>query len=85
MLAALEHQMFEQVGGARGPGDLVARAHVISDLETSNRCGMVGFDQDLQAVGVEPIFVDAANRLHERESGHARRGPHRGESREYQS
>ena len=72
--AALEHQMFEQVGGAGGAGDLVARADMIGDHEGEHRCRMIGQKQNLEAVGVEAKLVDGLERPDEGEPLDGARG-----------
>ena len=69
-VAALEHQVFEQMRGSGGAGHLVARADLIGHLKGHHRRGMVGHQQHREAVAVEPVLVDAAQRLHVAEARH---------------
>jgi len=60
VLGALEHEVLEEVGGAGGAGDLVARADAVGDHEGDNGRGVFGEDEHLEAVGVEGVFGDAS-------------------------
>ena len=69
--AALEHEMLEQVGGAGGAGDLVARAHAVRDHHGEHGRGVVLEQQHVEVVGGEFVFGDAAGDL---DGGETRRG-----------
>jgi hypothetical protein len=78
VLRALEHEVLEQVGGAGGAGDLVAGADAVGDHEGHDRGGAVRHEEDLEAVGVEAVFIDAAEGLDVGEARDAGRGGREG-------
>ena len=67
-IAALEHHVLKDVRRARHAGHFVARAHAVGDFEGQHRRGMVGNEQHRQAVMVQSILVDSAERLDMREA-----------------
>ena len=78
--AALEHQVFEQVGGAGDAEAFVARAHAIGDHEREHRRGVILQQQHAEAVARELVFGDPAERADGLETG-GRRGLGGGEAR----
>ena len=62
VLAALEHQVFEQMGAAGAAGDLIARAHPVGHHESQRWAGMLGQQHHLQA-GITASRVNNHSRL----------------------
>ncbi len=56
---ALEHQVFEQVRGARVSDGLVTAADVVDDSEGRHRGDRASQQQDLEPIGGEPPLPDA--------------------------
>ena len=75
---ALEQHVLQQVRHAGLADVLVARADAVGQVDGGGGLGVVGYQQDLQAVG-QPVFVDALDRAHR---GHAGRQGLRGQRRE---
>ena len=65
---ALEQHVFQQVRHAGFADVLVARADAVGQVDRRAGLGVVGHQQDLQAVG-QPVFVDALDRAHCRHAG----------------
>jgi len=57
MLAASEHQMFEQMRKARFAGFLVLRANVIPDVYRDNRRLVIFMYYDPQAIVQDKLFA----------------------------
>ncbi len=64
MLAALEHHVLEDVRRAGGPRHLIPGPHVIGHLEGHDWSRMVGLQQHIEPVRIQPILIDAVERLH---------------------
>ena len=69
VFAALEHHVLEDVRGAGGARDFVARPDAIGHLKRDDRRGVVGLEQHLEPVGIQTVLVDTAERLDVGESG----------------
>ena len=68
IFAALEHQVFEQMGGAGGAGDLVARADAIRHHEGEHGGRVVLQQQHAEVVRREPVLRNATDGFHKGES-----------------
>ena len=62
VLAALEHQMFEQVGETAAPGRLVLGTDVVPDVDGDDRRFAVGVHDHAQAVGQGELFEGDVDR-----------------------
>jgi len=71
---SLEHEMLQQVRRPRGPGHLVAGAHVMRDHECRDRRELLRQKQDAQAVGIEFVFHNVIRGADEGEAIGPRRG-----------
>ena len=65
---ALEHEMFEEVGGAGGASDFVFRTHAVGDHERQRGARVLGHEQHGEAVALERVFGDAADGADEGEA-----------------
>ena len=63
--------MLQQVRHAGLAVVLVARAHVIGQVDRGRGLGVIGDQQHLQAIG-QPVLVDAFDRLHAAHAGRQR-------------
>ncbi|MNM51952.1 hypothetical protein D3C81_630210 [compost metagenome] len=62
VLAAVEHQVLEQVGEATATRRLVLAAHVVPEVHRHDRCLAVGVHQHAQAVGQGELIVGNVDR-----------------------
>ena len=60
----LEHQVFQNVGRASAARHLIFGANPVGHHQGQGRAGMLGQQQDLQAIRLQRVFVNAADRLH---------------------
>ena len=63
VLAAVEHQVLEQVGEAAAPRALVLGAHVVPDVDGRDRRLVVLVDQERESVGQDVALVRDVDRL----------------------
>ena len=63
ILAALEHQVLENMGRTRGPGHLVARTDPIGYLKGNDRRRTVRRQQHVKPIAVQKILIDSLDRF----------------------
>src|SRR6266513_1345550 len=78
VLAAVEHQVLEQMREPRAPGPLVLGAHMVPDVDGDDRRLVVLVDEQRQPVFQHEALIRDGDR---RRSGRPRGGPPRGGSR----
>jgi hypothetical protein len=78
VLAALEHQVLEQVREARTARLFVLRSDVIREVEMHDRNGMIFFQHDREAVGERGDLILELRRTDSRGQGRAGHGDRRG-------